>query len=152
VLAVSFPDLAFDRAALLSGVGFSLSSRAGKNGFVQWDKLFRGRLADETSSQDRDCNPGSWRNFDSPAPRKDSRNWDMYFTTRVANKAESQPNQTGRNGCLGSLPATLLASAGNVIECGRHVGLGTFPFRHAVAPEKDSGRPEVTGRLPNRRF
>jgi hypothetical protein len=28
------------------------------NGFVQWDKSFRGRLADETSSQDRDRNPG----------------------------------------------------------------------------------------------
>jgi len=31
-----------------------------ENGFVQWDKLFRGRLADETSSQDRDRNPGCW--------------------------------------------------------------------------------------------
>jgi hypothetical protein len=41
-------------AALISGFGFSLPSRAGENGFVQWAKSFRGHLADETSSQDRD--------------------------------------------------------------------------------------------------
>lgn len=42
---------------LLSDVGFSLSSQAGKMASPM-NKLFRGRLADETSSQDRDRNPG----------------------------------------------------------------------------------------------
>jgi len=36
----------------------SVCFRGSENGFVQWGKLLRGRLADETSSQDRDRAPG----------------------------------------------------------------------------------------------
>ena len=53
-LALFLFEPLFDRGALISGVGFSLSSREGENGFVEWAKSFHGNLADETSSQDRD--------------------------------------------------------------------------------------------------
>jgi hypothetical protein len=42
----------------LSGVGFSLSSRAGKMASSNETNCFVAGLADETSSQDRDRNPG----------------------------------------------------------------------------------------------
>jgi hypothetical protein len=37
-----------------------------ESGFVQWSKLFRGRLANETSSRDRDeIRDADWRDLDS---------------------------------------------------------------------------------------
>ena len=46
---------------------------AGKeNGFVQWDKSFRGSLADETTSQDREAiRHAEWRDLDRRASRQD---------------------------------------------------------------------------------
>ena len=49
----AFPGRVISSGHLLSGVGFSLSSRAGKM-VSSINKLFLGRLTDETSSQDRD--------------------------------------------------------------------------------------------------
>jgi hypothetical protein len=71
-LAASFSKPLLDRAALLSGVGFSLSSRAGKmassnetNRFVAaWPTKPLHKIA--TAVRDAD-----WRDLDRPAPRQD---------------------------------------------------------------------------------
>ena len=47
-----------EHLSFLSSVGFSQFSRTRENGFVQWGPSFRGRVADETTSQDRDRKPG----------------------------------------------------------------------------------------------
>ena len=65
-LAAFFPDRSFDRGALLSGVGFSQSSRVGKMASFNWTNCFVAALPTKplhkiaTAIRDAD-----WRNLDS---------------------------------------------------------------------------------------
>ena len=103
----AFLDPSFDRRALLSGLGFSLSSRAVKMALsdeqiVSWP---RGRRNLFTRSRPQS---GMRTGEIWTALRRErtggNRHWDAPFTTDIATRRLNfKPNLTGRNGRLGSL-------------------------------------------------
>ena len=75
-IAVSLFRSAQNPCGLIEGVDirrwFQPVFAGRENGFVQWDKSFRGSLTDETTSQDREAiRHAEWRDLDRPASRQD---------------------------------------------------------------------------------